>query len=778
MSATKKRAVALLLLCNAGVSAAQQQPVDTQPVTGNENAATDLPTIPVAAPNDGAAESADLNTRQNDDTQHLEEVVVTATKRAASLREIPESITSLDGGDLERRGVQGIDDIARLTPGVNVATENGISRVTIRGIAANNNTNATTGTLFGNASFTDSYLPVASLDPQPFDLKSVEVLKGPQGTLFGASALNGAIRYVPEAPVFGEYSAKYFAQYTSINEGGSDPAYGAAVNLPAGDTVALRLAGFDRRSPGYVDNLRLDEPNSNHLSQWGIRGILAWQPDDLWKASLTLASQNTSVNDNGLVDNLDQQLTSDNRPRNSWRETYYRLADLDVERSFDWAQLVSETAFIHKNTQSFLENTRNILASGAIPLLGIIGGGDSNTYSQEIRLVSPNDSDSRWRWITGVFASRQDILDKADIAAGNGIVPSAIDLSSLNLLLPGLGDLVNSQGNVSVLGLDADIRVTEIAAFADVTRKLGDAWELTLGGRLYQTRSFGSNTQTGVLATAINGNPADVKTGGVEERNFNPKASLLWHTTDNIVSYATISKGFRVGGLQPGETLPTSTTQAPATFKSDTIWNYEGGVRTTWLDRSLYIDATAFYIDWRNPQTLQYDSTLDVNYLDNVGGVKSEGVDLMAQWITPFKLLITTSATWTETVTTASFETGSGNVAPAGTPWPFSPKWQTATTLSYPLDIASWRLTPAITHTYLGKTINDLSYQKPIFNFQQLDAMLGLQNRNVEWMPEINMTVSNVLDKRGLTSDIKQGQVTDATYSQPRTVIVRVSGSF
>ncbi|WP_162932290.1 TonB-dependent receptor plug domain-containing protein [Solimonas sp. K1W22B-7] len=138
--------------------------------------------------------------------------MVTATKRDKALSEIPASIVSVSAEELERRGIQGVEDIVKLVPGVNLTADLGIPRITIRGIAAETGTNLTTGVLFGNISFVDSYVPVVALDPNPFDLQSVEILKGPQGTLFGASALNGAIRYVPAPPQFGEMTARYFTQ--------------------------------------------------------------------------------------------------------------------------------------------------------------------------------------------------------------------------------------------------------------------------------------------------------------------------------------------------------------------------------------------------------------------------------------------------------------------------------------------------------------------------------------------------------------------------------------
>ncbi|NGY03261.1 TonB-dependent receptor [Solimonas terrae] len=752
------------------------------PDTGTSATITDvdageiLPTLPVPQTPDSVPVSADAQPGAK-----IEEIIVTATKREQSLREIPASIAVLKGDELERSGAAGIDDIARRVPGLNVATENGVQRVTIRGISAANNTNATTGTLFGNVSFTDAYLPVVSLDPQPFDLKTVEVLKGPQGTLFGAGALNGAVRYVPEPAMLGMFSAKYFAQYENVEHGADGVTYGAAVNLPIGDTLAVRIVGFDRASPGWIDNLSAGIDDANRTRQKGLRTMVEWQPDELWNVSLIYGLQDTSIRDEPLTDNLDGELTTRDRPRTSPTDKSYRLAGVNIERTFDWARLVSETDWVGKDSHTFLGNTRTLLPSSPVGLLGVQGGGNSDTWSQELRLVSPDDTDSRWRWIGGVFGSRQKIDNVVDLFAGNAdIIPPGL-FELLDAVLPPLDSLVDGDG-VHLINLNPKVKVEELALFGSVTRELGDSWELTLGGRLYKTRSFGTNLQRGLVFAALNGSLEYTDKGGIKDTGFNPQASLSWHITDDILSYVAVSKGFRVGGLQPGITLPTSSTQAPHTFKSDTIWNYEGGVRTQWFDRTLSVDLTGFYIDWKNPQLQQHDSTLNIVYLDNVGGVESKGADFALQWITPFRLQLSANASYAKTVTTKAFQSGSGEVSMPGDDWPYAPRWQTSTTLSLPLEIGNWLLSSSVTHSYIGKTVNDIAEQMPIFNYQQLDAQLDLLSRSWTWFPEITLTVNNIMDKRAVVTSVSQGLITpvsrDVAYIQPRTFILRFGGSF
>ncbi|HVT34339.1 MAG TPA: TonB-dependent receptor plug domain-containing protein, partial [Nevskiaceae bacterium] len=213
---------------------------DAAPAAAADSAAA-AATIPVEPLRTDASPQPAAPASTGDATQ-LEEVVVTATKRAKNVREIPATIVGFSGEQLERDNVKGMEDLARLVPGVNYTMPSeGTPRITIRGIAGQPATNATTGILYGDISFNDTYLPRVVPDPLPFDLQTVEILKGPQGTLFGAGALNGAIRYVPEPAKPGVWETKYTAEYTRVHEGDRGaPVYGAVVNAPlyGGDTAA------------------------------------------------------------------------------------------------------------------------------------------------------------------------------------------------------------------------------------------------------------------------------------------------------------------------------------------------------------------------------------------------------------------------------------------------------------------------------------------------------------------------------------------------------------
>lgn len=714
----------------------------------------------------------------------IEEIVVTATKREESIREIPASISAVSGEELAQRGAQDAADIVKLVPGVNLtSTGDSPARITIRGISSDIGTSSTTGVLFGNVSFSDSYAPILALDPNPFDMASVEVLKGPQGTLFGASALNGAVRYVPTTPRFGEYELKWFGQYTWIHEGGSAPTYGAAVNVPLyEDKLALRVMAFDRTAPGFIDNTRINVKDTNKTKQEGARALLGWRPSEAWDILLTSAWQQTKLKDVGIADNDQGNLVVADRPRVSPNTTKYWMQDLSVTYNGDWAQFVSDTNYIYKYGNNFFDGTsRTVGRNPPVSLIAQYYHGNSETYGQEFRLVSNDSPEKRWKWVAGVFGWQQDLKSILTVPLAVDVTPIATIIDTLNLTP--LSSLVSANGPV-VLQTAADVRVREFAAFGDLTRRLGESVEVALGGRFYRTSSGGQNVQSGVYVLAQQGSSPYVLEGEDNEHGFNPKASVLWHVNDDIIAYGLFSKGFRVGGIQTGLTSSLTPSSSPKVFKSDTLLNYEAGLRTQFFDNTLRVDLTGFWVDWKNPQSLQPDASGLSVYITNVGGVRSRGGDLSVQYLFPWEgLMVSSAISYAKTVTTTPFTTATGDVYAAGTMWPLAPKVQTTSNLSYMRPFGDWILGGLATYSTIGSATPIFGGHK-IFGYQQLDLQVSASSDKYKWLPQIALIVNNVMDERGLTNAFTSGIPTpelaaqEYYYITPRAITLRLMGRF
>ena len=777
-----------LLQSDVSQSAAQQADVAPTDAPAADALNADAPpatetvdTIPVPQ----RAESATpANSEPRRSSPHLEEIVVTATKREESLRDIPATVNVLKGDDLERQGVQSIEQIVSQVPGVNLTDEGTggtAKRITIRGISTGMGVNPTAGMLLGDIPFSDPFIPKVSLDTNPFDIATVEVLKGPQGTLFGGTGLNGMIRYVPQAPQLDEFRVKYYGQRQSYpGNGGSAWNYGGMVNVPFADhTAGVRLVAFHRESPGYVDDTRDGgKPDVNTLGQYGFRGELTWLPAEYWKIALMATTQHTNDDDLSYTSNYNGQLQHSDSPRPSPAKSSYTLGSLNIEREFDWGTVISQSSYFQKKFNIFLEASR--AATGVLPILAGADANHSKGMTQEFRLVS-TPGDSPWKWLAGAFYYKLHLYDCASVGALEGL-PS--------LPIPGgLEGLVANPcpGNQSRIGdeliigqLIGDVDIKEKALFGELTRKFGDYWDLTLGGRGYHIESGGTVSTSGALYASSNNFMPVSRDAGVAQRGFSPKASITFHPTDELRAYFTVSRGFRFGGPQIAASTPTTT--VPPFYKSDSLMNYELGLRTDWLDQTLTVDASAYHIDWKNPQVFQITADRQTNFIDNVGGAKGNGLEMSLRYLVPFLtgLSFDSSASWNRTATTQPFHSATGVVLPTNSPWPLSPRWQTSTTLAYTLPIEDWQAGASVRHAYMSHACNSIECTAHVFGYSTLDVNVFASGPEGSYWPQLSLSMNNLTDKRGI-SNVTTNPVpaTDTVnYIAPRALVLRLSGSF
>ena len=744
-------------------------------------AAEPLPTIPVAA----KPEPVPALKAPRAPAGLLEEIVVTATKREANPRDLPASVTALGAQELEMRGAQGQEDFLKLVPGVTFTNDTiNASRITFRGIGADLNTSSTTGVFLGDVPFDDPVLPRVTLDPNPFDFARIEVLKGPQGTLFGGSALNGAVRYVPQEPRLDQWELKTFAQTEMIHEGGTGLIYGAAVNIPVGETFALRLVGFDRGSPGWVDDLQRGLDDVNEVEQRGGRVLGLWQPSERWKITGMAVLQETDVLDSAITDNREGRLSRSNTPKASPMNTRYDLETLGIQYSFDRFDLLSQSSRTYKEFHARIDVSRIAnLMDRPPPLATTANDNESESFMQELRFTSNDGFSDRWKLLGGAFYRRVRMVETTDLLTDVTLpLPPAL-LQALGRALPGLGGTITEDGHINLVRGNADpIVVEETALFGETTGVFWDSLEVTLGLRAFRAVSDSRVIFSGALAanqTLPNGSLQAVKEGTLEEQGVNPKLAVKYQVNDNVGIYGAVSRGFRFGGAQV--LVGTITSRAPDTYKSDIIWSYELGLRTQWLDDTLHVDITPFQLDWIDPQLQQADSSGVGAYFDNVGGARSRGVELAVRYVTPIPgLALAFAGSWVDTVTTKPFTANNGEEIEPGTRWPLAAEWQTATTLSYARPLAgAWNGGGALTYTTISSAPNTLAYLDTVFGYETLDAVFTLGNAEVTGKPELSLSLINLTDERGVVSGVNNPQFAkDHAYIRPRAFVARLGLSF
>lgn len=702
----------------------------------------------------------------------LEEIVVTATKREQSVREIPVSISALTGKALEDLGSHKLKDFIQLVPGMNTQDEiAGVPRkLSVRGVGPDTSTNQTVGVVFGDMPLTDPYGSYTIVDPDPWDLATVEVLKGPQGSLFGATSLGGLIRYVPNAPKLGSWEGRLSGDWVSISHGEAAPSYSGMLNVPLGESFALRVSGSLQNQPGVLD---IDTPgrvedNVDDVDNFAGRAIALWQPLDELTLNLSYMRSQREGDELGYTTN-DQGQPRNESPAPSPYKNGFNATALDVRYDFDWAQLVSVSGYQQKFNHNDADTSYLVRPAAMLGIRSVHAKRSVETegFMQELRLVS--NGDGPWTWLGGVYFSDYEANIKSNL-----YVDLSLGIPALEALLPLLQSLglplIDAEG---LRATDTGFRpllAEEKAVFGEVSRSFGSDWTLTLGGRYYQTAVEGT--------PYANGEPSDSQTQ--ESQGFSPKIALTWRPSDELMIYGNISRGFQFGGFNLSNVAPV-----PLTYESSTLWNYEIGLRSDWLERTLRFDITAFYLDWTKPQVNQANRVSPIDpYIANVGSARSVGVESTLHYLTPLDgLSLEVSGSWIEAVTTEDFDSTQGMV-PKGTEMPSSPKLQATATIGYQHAFGSWQTQASLIGTHQGKAWNNINHSAEVGGYELLHFNFGVSRPDLSFMPSLSVGVNNIFDTYALSaalggSDLEAALVgRPLVYTTPRTLRLNLSFGF
>ncbi len=619
----------------------------------------------------------------------LEEVVVTATRRSERLQDVPISVTAFSQEKLDEQGLRSIDDLTRLSPGVmfqrngngssaNYNDEN--SDISIRGIDSQAGT-STTGIYVDDTPVQSRHIGFGAVNvfPALFDLDRVEVLRGPQGTLFGAGAEGGVVRFITPQPDVNKNSGYLRAELASTKAGDASYEMGAAAGGPIiNDVLGFRISASYRRDGGWVDrtnyNLvpnpdnpvlptpvlgRVTEKDANWQETMTFRAALKWVVNDAVSVTPSFYYQQLHINDTasywvGLSDPGADSFYNGNQLTNPSRDPF-SLSAVKVEWNLGFAQLTSNTSYFSRSQHSTSDYSQYLRATyayfGLLPTIYPQANDagyasfedDQKNFYQEIRLAS-SDTSSRFVWNTGVFYShlnenipeniydqnlRGEILNYSLAAYG----PPAVDICAPPLDCP--------NGEIFYGPVDRVID-KQIAAFGEATFKFTDTLKATVGLRVSKVDFTGSTYAGGSFLGAPNSGTQ----ASSSEKPITPKAVLSWQPDRENLFYLSASKGYRVGGVNVGvgnicggdlETLglplgSDGLRHVPTGFSSDSLWSYEIGGKNTFLDHRLQIDSSLFLINWKNIQQNVYLPSCGEQFTANLGQVQSRGGDIDVQF--------------------------------------------------------------------------------------------------------------------------------------------------
>lgn len=613
-------------------------------------------------------------TDRNSPSAGLEEIVVTATRREERLQDVPISVTAFSQEKLDTQGLKNIDDLARLSPGVTFS-RNGMgsafnfndegSDINIRGIDSTAGT-ATTGIYIDDTPIQTRHIGFGTVNafPQLFDLDRVEVLRGPQGTLFGAGAEGGVVRFIAPEPSLKNTSA--YARADIADTQGGAPSYeaGAAFGAPIiEDVLSFRVSVSSRRDGGWVDrvgytlspnaavitptpiyNGDVVEKNSNWQTTRTVRAALKWKVNENLEISPSVYWQELNINDTAaywitLTNPRANQYRNGNMLDNPSTDPF-TLSSIKLKWDLGFASLTSNTSYFVRKQHSTSDYTQYLRATWALfgdypntfPVRGNKGYApfedNQHNFYEEIRLAS-NDADARVVWNGGLFFSRLN-----ENAPENVIDPTLNDqvnaYTNGHPAVPVCTPTLPCPGGLIFYGPIDRVVDKQLAVFGDVGVKITETLKATVGLRVSRLQFTGSVYATGpFLGTTLN------TQSSATEDPVTPKVLLSWQPERDNLVYASASKGFRPGGVNVGvgsicqpNLTSLGLSQVPGQFSSDSLWSYELGSKNTFLDHTLQVNASLFYIDWKNIQQNVNLQNCGQQFTANLGQATSKGGDI------------------------------------------------------------------------------------------------------------------------------------------------------
>jgi len=531
----------------------------------------------------------------------LEEVVVTATRRETSLQDTAMAISAFSGKELSKKSHLSFRDILTSVPGVSIGNSDPTNtKINIRGVQGGdrvNNIGATNLTTLNDFPIGEGMENIMLVD-----MDRVEVLKGPQGTLYGKSSMGGTIRYITKKPNTDSLTAGIETMVSSTELGGLNYGLEGHVNLPITDNIAVRMVGYDYSHDGFIDIVGLDKKsNANTKDIEGIRASIIWEATDDLMFEMMYIDQTLQTGTAQRISTTYTPFTSPafssvapsnakdpsfSNPANQYLEPWgIDNEALMVKMALDFDQFELSVMGMRDETDlnsDFELNEYILITDGSG---SVVENKQIKSNKYEIRLVSNSEEDDFFDWILGFWYEDSDGFKTSNVTYRED---SGTGTSSNGVVFD--GDVLSDSREA--------LTSSEKAIYGEVGMQLTDKAKLTLG---YRKADVEAPFITQVYARGLF-NIKDKKYIKQQEYAETYKANFEYSLSDNILLYTLASSGYRAGGSNNNTALVGSGA-APAGYDSDSLWNYELGAKTTWIDDRLIINANFYRIDWSDLQT-------------------------------------------------------------------------------------------------------------------------------------------------------------------------------
>lgn len=700
------------------------------------------------------------------------DIVVTATRRQESAQNIPLSITAMGGLELQKKGVESFADYGNSVPNLSYGAT-GDGSLGSRGIAIRGIQGAGATGLY----IDDTPVP-DSLDPHIVDLARIEVLRGPQGTLYGARSMGGTVRLITKQPDAGAFSGFVHGGLSFTKQGGANMVGDTSVNLPiVADKAALSVQAFYQRDEGVFDKAigtganPTTRKNIDDLSSYGAQITLRFEPTPELSLTPRVIFQHTrqkgfpfaDVTPGNFVQRREFDIAEGGKDK-------WALYSFTANYAAPFGTFTSSTSYFDRNTPEREDYSTFIQA--------IFGLEDQlpsridrqlklKRFVQEVRFAS--DFKGPFQIVAGAFYSFSRDY--------NDYVPASV--------IAGLDSALGGDGSIGDLAFTTTrhLRTRERAVYGEASLKLTETLKATVGVRYFVNGQSYRERSDGVIA----GGPVAIDRPTATERGATPKFLLEYHPDRDVTLYGSAAKGYRVGGFN-GDVSPTCDADLAAAgltraqtlkYKSDSLWNYELGAKTSFADRRITANLAAFRIDWSD---IQQNVLLACGFpfIGNSGKARSKGFELEinARPVRSLELGLALGYTDAKIV-----KAGSGTPQPAGSPVYQVPKWTAAVKVEYSTPVSS---------SFEGFVRGDYSYADSSFSanndplnprlrpsYSLIDARLGLRSDTLDialFGKNLANTHANLADNRSLAAEAPG--LPRLVTNRPRTIGVEARYRF
>lgn len=706
------------------------------------------------------------NTTPSQDTSkrmQIEEIVVTAQKRNERLQDVPVPVAVINAEALTQNNQLGIQDYYSSIPGLNVTPGvESAQRLSIRGITTGGVSNPTVGVTvddmpYGSSTGLGGGLGVPDIDPG--DLARIEVLRGPQGTLYGASSMGGLLKFVTVDPSTEGLSGRLQAGISGV-QNGAELGYDArgSVNIPVSSTLAARASGFTRLEPGYIDNPVLHINGVNEVRVSGGRLAALWRPSDIVSLKLSALYQdargdgvndvdksNAAAVDAGYTGPALGDLQQNYLPGVGAYDRKVQAYSATLTAKLGSADLTVLSGYNINANHSSWDFT---YALGQYVGFGVTGApvfenNQTNKFTQEVRLSAPLGQ--QVDWLLGLFYTHERSQYEEDILAEN----------------PATGARAGE-----FAGLSFPTTYKEYAVFTDFTIHFTDRFDVQLGGRESEIRQTATEVDAGPYDLAFLGLPSPVLYPEVDTKSsaFTYLVTPRLKLSSELMLYARLASGYRPGGanVAPG---------VAREYSPDKTQDYELGAKGDFLDHTLSMDASLYYIDWNNIQLSLRNPVNHQAFNGNGGRAKSQGIELSMELRPIAGLIIGGWAAWNDAKLTQALPATSPAVGPDGDRLPDSSRFSGNLSIEQDFPLSS------DLNGFVGAAASYIGDREGIFvgpgltrqnfaGYTKTDLRAGARYNT--WT--LNVYVNNVTDRRGLLEGgAEYNPPFGYVYIQPRT---------